>query len=308
MKEWNTHYRAFLDFKKKTSEEKNIKKTCEAIERASTDDDSLESVRTYCIIEEDWIQIIEAGMEHVEKAVREERQFIRKQGEVVPIEKLRRVSTETVKHLAKHSELITEEPEEGETLTPEKLYMAENLSDYAVYENRFLYMLLCYVRDFINARLDKIIEFGRTYRMKAKLEKRVRMGKKSVTYVSTMAYEDKNDPLSESYSASLDLIERIQTLQRLTTSLLMTPLMKEVSKAPMLKPPITRTNVLRMNVHFKAAMEMYGKLCAYTKPGYVIEEIKNTLRPFSDALLAEEAQVMALQEFLYYKHKCSCKK
>ena len=302
MEEWKTYYRAFLEYKKKTAADKNVRKLCEAIEKASSDEDSLEAVRSFCIIEEDWIQIIEEGMEHVEKAIREERQFIRKQGEVVPIEKLKRTSTETVRHLAKHSELITEAPEEDETLTPEKLYMSENLSDFAVYENRFLYMLLCYLRDFIGARLDKILELGRTYRMQTRIQKNVRIGKKSMQYKTTLLYEDKDDPLSDEYFESSPLIGRIETMQRLVTSLLMTPLMKEVSKAPMVTPPITRTNVLRMNVHFKAALEMYGKISAYTKPGYELKEIKNSYRPLPDALLSEVAEVIALHQFLSYKY------
>lgn len=302
MADWKTYYRAFLEYKKKTAEDKNVRKLCETIEKASSDEDSLESVRSFCIIEEDWIQIIEEGMEHVEKAIREERQFIRKQGEVVPIEKLKRTSTETVRHLAKHSELITEEPEEDETLTPEKLYMSENLSDFAVYENRFLYMLLCYLRDFIGARLDKILELGRTYRMQTRIQKSVRIGKKSMQYKSTLLYEDKNDPLSDEFFESSPLIGRIETMQRLVTSLLMTPLMKEVSKAPMVSPPITRTNVLRMNVHFKAALEMYGKISAYTKPGYELKELKNSYRPLPDALLSEVAETIALHQFLSYKY------
>lgn len=302
MSEWNVFYRAFLDYKKKTAEDKNIKRLCDSIKAASADDDCLESVRTYCVIDEDWIQIIEEGMDHVEKAVRAERQFIRKQGEVVPIEKLKHVSTDTVTHLARHSELITKEPLDDEVLTPEKLYMAENLSDFAVYENRFLYMLLCYLRDFINIRLDKILELGKTYRFSAKLKKRIKIGKKSIRYTSEMLYEDKNDKLSENYSDSISLIERIETAQRLVTSLLMTPLMKEVSKAPMLQPPIVRTNVLRMNVDFKAAFEMYGKLSSYGKDGYKIEEIKHVMRPFPDALMSEEAELISLQQFLYYKY------
>lgn len=302
MSEWNVYYRAFLEYRKKTAENKNIAKLCDALERSATDNDKLESVRTYCVIDEDWVEILETGLDHVEKAVREERQFIRKQGEVVPIEKLKRVSTETVRHLAQHSEYITKEPEEGETLTPEKLYMSENLSDYAVYENRFLYMLLCYLRDFIRVRLDKILEFGRTYRLSTNIEKRVRMGSKSFRYKAEMKYEDKNDAFTDEFFASALIIERIETSQRMVTSLLMTPLMKEVAKAPMLHPPITPTNVLRMNVHFKAAMEMYGKLSAYTKDGYEIKEIKNSYQPLPDEMLAEEASLMALQQYISYKY------
>ena len=47
MSEWNVFYRAFLDYKKKTAEDKNIKRLCDSIKAASADDDCLESVRTY---------------------------------------------------------------------------------------------------------------------------------------------------------------------------------------------------------------------------------------------------------------------
>lgn len=302
MNERDVFFRAFHEFKKNVLTEKSINRLCDHLKNAQTDEDNLETERTYCIIEEDWIKVIEEGMVYVEKAIREERQFIRKQGEVVPIEKLRHVSTDTVTHLARHSELITREPEEDEVLTPEKLFMSENLSDMAVYENRFLYMLLCYTRDFIGVRLDKIIELGRTFKMKGKTVKHVKMGSKKLAFVSDMSFEDKNDPLSQKYSDSDGLIERIESMQRLTISLLGTPLMREVSKTPMIKPPITRTNVLRMNNNFKNALEMYCRLSEYGKDGYVIKKIKTSMRPFSEEMLKEQVCLIALQQFVYYKY------
>ncbi len=296
----NVFYRAFLEYKKKTDTEKNIRKMREVLRSAATDQDELEAVRLSCDIDEDWIRIIEIGLEHVEKAINEERQFIRKEGEVIPIEKIKRVSTETVQHLAKHSNLITREPEPNEDVMPEKLYMAENLSDYAVYENRFLYMLLCYTRDFINVRLDKILELGKTCKITMKAEKHTRIGKKSIRYQSALFYEDKDD---KSINGEQNLlIERIETMQRLTVALLMTPLMREVSKAPVLSPPITRTNVLRMNTHFKAALEMYGQLTAYTKQGYALREEKSTYKPFQDACNEDMAELILLQTYLAYKY------
>ena len=55
-------------------------------------------------------------------------------------EKVKNVSKDSVAHLARHSNLITRY-EEGEDIIPDRLYTVERLSDYAVYENRFLYML-----------------------------------------------------------------------------------------------------------------------------------------------------------------------
>ena len=62
-----------------------------------------------CIVDESWIERIEQGMNFVGKAIDEERRFIRVNGEVQPIEKVRKVSKESVQHLARHSDLITHE-------------------------------------------------------------------------------------------------------------------------------------------------------------------------------------------------------
>ena len=302
MKEFDVFFRAFHEYKKQTAEDKQIKRLNRYVCNSSVDEDSLEAFRSYCEIEEDWIKIIEEGMEYVEKAIKQERQFIRKEGEVVPIEKMKHVSIDTVTHLAKHSELITREPDEDDLLTPEKLYMSENFSDFAVYENRFLYMLLCYVRDFIDLRLDKILELGRTFKMTAKVVKKVKMGKKEIDYIADMTFKDKDDPLTEKYSATDHLVQRIENMRALTQNLLDTPLMREVSKKPMIKPPITRTNVLRMNINFKKALELYCQLVEYNKDGYVIHKIKTTMRPFADQLIEEEAYILGLQQFLFYKY------
>ena len=117
-------------------------------------------VKYLCTIDDEWVKAIEEGLEFVEKAVREERQFIRTNGEVVPIEKMKKISKDSVEHLAKHSEMITHVPEDGKSIIPDKMYMVEKLSDYAVYENRFLYMMLCYLRDFINYRLPSGPQHG----------------------------------------------------------------------------------------------------------------------------------------------------
>ena len=163
MDQLDTLYRAFTGYRKETLECHDLEVERNSISRADADDDKLEVTRTICTIEDDWIEEIEKGLVWVEKAIAEERQFIRTNGEIVPIEKVKRVGKESVEHLAKHSNMITRKPEEGKTLIPDELYTVERLSDFAVYENRFLYMMLTYLRDFISLRYDKIVELSTTY-------------------------------------------------------------------------------------------------------------------------------------------------
>ncbi len=303
MSQLDTLYRAFLNYRKEAANDKSCQRIRKAAKRASADKDLVESVRSRCTIEEDWICAIEEGLPFVEKAIREERQFIRQEGEVVPIEKAKRVSRASVEHLARHGNMITHVPEDEDAdLIPDQLYIVENLSNYAVYENRFLYMLLCYLRDFTDLRYQKIVELGNTYRGKLSMQKTISVGKRTIVYHAQMEEEAKNDPLSPMESETAARLDRIEDIQKYVASLLDFPLMREVSHAPMLKPPITRTNALKMDNAFRHALALYDYVSAYTKPGFTVEETKKTINPFPDDMGDDFAETILLSSFLVYEY------
>ena len=302
MNQADIFYRAFLSYRKETENDSRCQKLRKATREAGAEFDKLEAIRSHCIIEEDWVDRIYEGLPFVEKAIREERQFIRQQGEVVPIEKAKRVSKNSVEHLARHSDMITHEPPEDEDLVPDKLYVVERLSDYAVYENRFLYMLLCYLRDFIDIRYSKIVELGHTYKANMAMDKTVKIGKRVLKYKVDFKEEAKDDPFGMFEGGADTLMKKIEEERHIISALLLTPLMKTVSKSPMLKPPITRTNALRMDNNFKNALALYDYVAAYNKDGYRIETQKKTYGPFSDKMGDEFAEMLSLTSFLTYEY------
>ena len=158
----NIIYRAYKKYREITNDN-SCQREIRSIAKPS-EGDVLEIKRYKCIIEEDWIDEIEKGLVFVEKALAEERQFITAEGNTVPIEKVKKVSRESVVHLAKHSNLITHLPDdESKPVVPDSLYMVEKLSDYTVYENRFLYMLLVQLKEFVSMRHDKISKLRKRY-------------------------------------------------------------------------------------------------------------------------------------------------
>ena len=289
-------------------DDSKCKKLRSAVRAASSDADRLEAVRSHCVIKDDWVNRIYEGLPFIDKAIREERQFIRQQGEVVPIEKAKRVSKSSVEHLARHSDMITHEPPEDEDLIPDELYVVERLSDFAVYENRFLYMLLCYLRDFIDIRYTKIVELGNTYRANMAMDKVVKIDKRVLKYKVAFDEEAKNDPFDLDEGKSDLLMKRIEEERHMISALLLTPLMKEVSKSPMLKPPITRTNALKMNNNFKNALALYDYIASYSGDGYTIETTKKTYAPFSEGMGDEFAELVSLTAFLVYEYGKDIKK
>lgn len=303
MSNLNNYYRAFKNYRKETLDNNVCERDRIAIATSNAENDVLQATKYLCHIDEDWIKTIEEGLEFVEKAVAEERQFIRTQGEVVEIEKVKKISKDSVEHLARHSEMITHVPENpDDDLVPDKLYMVEKLSDYAVYENRFLYMMLCYLRDFINYRLEKIEKLRSSYVADLSINKEV-TSKKRTLILETKIHEERQDnpfPIPDSQSA--DLIQRIKNCNQIVMSLLNTDLMVQVAKAPMIKPPITKTNVLKMNNNFKRSLALYDYVASYRGEGYTYEEVKIDLAPYSDKMADELAEAFNLPVFLSYKY------
>lgn len=296
------YYRALKEYRKETAKSNICEKDRRAIAETDTEQDKLESTKYIVTVEEDWIKAIEDGLKFVEQAVGEERQFIRQNGEVVPIEKIRKISKDTVVHLAKHSDMITHLPEEeGDPIVPDQLYMVEKLSDYAVYENRFLYMMLCYIKNFIEYRLEKIDNLRRSYVGDMSIDKKV-VAKKRTLKIEMRVLEERSDnPYPIPDGECEKRVRRISDCREIINSLLNTDLMQQVAKTPMIKPPIVKTNVLKMNNNFKNALALYDFIASYKGDGFSSEQVKFNFAPYSEALSDEIAEAANLMSFVAYK-------
>ncbi len=301
MTQWDLFYRAFREYGKILQKDREGASLRDAIVHAD-ESDKITVIRTECRIEEDWVEAIEHGLVFIGKAIDEERQFIRSSGEVEPIEKVKHVSRESVEHLARHSNLISRKPPEGEDLMPEKLYTVERLNNYAVYENRFLYMMLCRLNDFISLRYNRIVRETNTYRGEVLLRKEVTEGKHRLQYEFSMRESREDDPYLRSHNRIGEQLKRLEHMQRTVYYYLHTPLMAEVSKADKLKPPITKTNVLRMDKNFKEVVALYEFLLAYDKEGFTVTKEERSPDPKTERIAREFTEPALLLSFLTYEH------
>jgi len=301
MNQLDVYYRALKDYRVLTESSRECTAFRKAIASADPENDSILITRNTCTVDEDWIIEIEKGLIFIEKAIKEERQFIYSNGEVLPIEKVKHIGKESVVHLAKHSNLITRE-QEGDEIIPDQLYSVERLNDYAVYENRFLYMLLCYLRDFVTIRYNKILDLSNKYDGVLKINKEIALPKQKITYSVDLHEERKDDKYLRENNPSKDIIDRIDLILKTILAFLATPLMEIAGKAAKLKPPITKTNILKMDKNFKGAVALYDYIIAYEKPGYSVESNNVELSPFSEALADEISEAGALLSFLMYEY------
>ncbi len=292
-------YRAFRELDRLIAEDRGAESLIGGVAKAPGAE-RISVTHNVCTVEEDWILAIERGLVFIGQAIEEDRQFIRSDGELQPIEKVRHISKESVLHLSRHSDLIPEDQRDAENIVPNKLYTVERNSDYAVYENRFLYLLLLRIRDFVGVRYEAIMRAYRAYRGEYTVTKTLVTGTRRLSYEIRLTDEEDDVISAPADSACAERLERLDKIRQSVAFYLRTPLMVEVSRADKIKSKITKTNVLRMNKKFREALELYEFLLAYGKDGYTIEERVDVMDPVPGEAARELAVPVALTAFSVY--------
>ena len=305
MKPLDTLYEAYQNYKKLCIIDNDTSRFFRAyMNIKDRDSEDVVSIFSICHIEQDWVEAIEKGLPFFEKAIKEERQFIRNDGEVLPIEKIRKTSKDSIQDLAKHANYITHEaPDNLETeVLPDKMLMIQKESDFAIYENRVLYAALMYLKDFVASRLVEIKETTNTYLVKQHINKLIDMGSRKIKIELKFDESRVNDPLLTDKNNEKDVIDRLDEILTGILALLKTPLMREVSKAEMVSRPIAKTNILKMNRNFRESLACFEYIANYQGKGFTIEHIEKSLIPYSKQMNESYTEMLIMLSFINYMY------
>ena len=100
--------------------------------------------------------------------------------------------------------------------------------------------------DFIQIRIDKIEEIRRTFEGNLYLNKKLESKYRNLDVEIKLKDYRTNNIHFVVDEKSEKLVNRIKNIQQIVNSFLNGHLMKEVSKSPMIKPPVVKNNVLKM--------------------------------------------------------------
>ncbi|MBO4421854.1 MAG: hypothetical protein J5879_00330 [Clostridia bacterium] len=261
--------------------------------------DVISGARRTVTVNEDWLRACEEVLPHFDEAIRQSRSLIKKDGEVVRIDRAKRPSKDSVTHLCRHSYLIKNITKEGRLL-PEEIYITENDEDYAVYENRFLYLALSYASSFVKEKYDAVTAAVRESGVRMRVDRSSTRGDRSVSYRLELSETCNGGENAADLALQLTL-KRIRAVMNTLSADLSLPLMKKAASAPRLQPPVVRTNIIKNNVHFAGIYDFYTFLCSYAGPGFTTRndaaEGTALSARSSDAL----KYVAALQFFIAYQ-------
>ena len=226
----------------------------------------------------DWIETIDSTLPNLDNIVRNPRKFIVIEEDIVDISLARAISTESVKHLAQHTNMIASVDKDG-NVTPNKILNTTKEESYEIYENRFIYTLLKNVSNFVTRRMDAIkASYVNDHILELDVDASIFTGKTRVFYKLELIGSLPMEELKKTKNEDLSIIERIAKMQRIIAEFMGSPFAKQMVNSAPVRPPITRTNVILKNPDFKKALVLWQFIESYQKMGFTVE---NEVKPVS---------------------------
>ncbi len=295
MADFNKYYRAYILMQETLKGDFTHSYLTSTLADADTGSDELSGKNYSRVIDMDWVEAIEDAIPYIDKAIREQRRFIIQNEDIVPIEKARKITSESVRHLAQHTNLIARV--EDDDVTPERILDIQREESFAIYENRFLRTLLIHASKFVDDRYKEMKHAPNDSYQKIHLSRHLTLNHQvldfELTY-SNESHEQKEFDINADVSTLTDF-QRVRRIRRVLADFSASALIRALTNTEMVRPPIQRTNLMTKNPNFKKALDLYLFITSYKKTGFEIVGKEYTGK------MDEEVQ-LAMYNVMSYEH------
>lgn len=203
-----------------------------------------------------WVNTIHEAIPYLDNIIRNPRRFIVQEEDIIPIEKTKKVSEESIKHLAQHTSLIQEIDKDG-MVKPIKLLNIFKEETIDLYENRFVYSLINNLYVFVQNQLAyedeessnkevKTLNYEAATKFKNE-DVTVSLSLKSANYERIVGPGTKTDELKLKIEAIRDILEDFKS----------SVFMKTMINATPVRSPIRKTNVILKDQNFTIALRLW---------------------------------------------------
>ena len=205
-----------------------------------------------------WLNVLESTLPSIEKIVRNPRRFIIQEEDVIIVQKIKKVSLETVKHLAQNSQNIQDIDENGDVV-PKKLLNVLKEDTVDLYENRFIYTLVKRLESFIGRQLENIEIISNKEIKKEAVYKAETVLENSKINIEVKLKEYDNINLDEEHNLKNRIISCYEIINGFRT----TEMIKELVGCTLVSNPIRKTNLILKQPDFQKAHVLWEYLDAF---------------------------------------------
>ncbi len=233
-----------------------------------------------------WVDAIEACIIPLDNIVRNPRKFIVQEEEIVPIERARKITAESVRHLAQHTNLIARVDDDN--VTPSSILNVFREESYEIYENRFIFTLIRQLMHFIDTRYNVLFKIKDDENLSSlKMESDISRGEEKIKYKLEISSQSTSLAVGDDADKNFNAFDRIGYIKQVIGEFAASAFMSELQHSTPVRPPIMRTNVIMKDPNFRACLNLWQFINSYNEVGYEIvahesdemvsEEYKNDL-------------------------------
>ena len=231
------------------------------------------------VIDVSWVETIENSIIHLDNIIRNPGRTIVDVEEIVPIALSRKITVESVKHLAQHTDLIQEYDKKTGKITPSKVLNVYKEESLDTYENRFINTLVDRLYIFIITRYDKLSQINRDEEVFT-MDFDTAIDDGSGNQISLKMSIDTSKSLESVNDQGVTLWQRVEKLKKMIEGYKGSELCTTLGNN-FVRPPIMRTNAIMKNVDLKSCLALWQYILSYENAGYEINIEDTALKPES---------------------------
>ena len=219
-----------------------------------------------------WIEVIEGCIFDLGEIIANPRQHTKITGNLTPVELAKKVTSESVQHLASHTQYIKEVDEYGNVI-PSKILSMSSDDDLHTYENRFIATFVRRLFLFISKRYEFVSKFAELHNEEILYFKNKSIVDGAEVEIETkikVSYKNEN----EETRINSNYVERIKQTRDYISYFYNSPFMKQMKNEKDVRNPIVQTNIIRKSPKYRHCYEVYRFIETYDHLGvnYKVDE------------------------------------
>lgn len=231
------------------------------------------TVRETKIFDGNFLDVVIGAYPSLLKICRDPKKTLAYMQEVVAMEKAKKVDSESIRHLASHTQYIRDINEQNEVI-PSKILSTYAEDNIGIYENRFIKSLINRVIVFLDTRLKLMDENLESISAdEIRYKNNIKLSHRKIDL--EMNIKISNEILDETQKAR-ELFDKTKNALDKYRALKGTGLYQTVAKLKDVVPPIMKTNIILHNPDFKIAYNLWLYIDRTTEVGYNVQSDEKT--------------------------------
>ena len=213
-----------------------------------------------------WVKRIEDAIPSIDEIIKNPKITTKTVTNVVPIELAKKTTSESIQHLATHSQYVKDIDKDGNVI-PSKILNISAEDEIVTYENKFIATLIRKLVIFIEKRYEYILKYAplRDYEV---------LYVRNHSIINGVDYEIESKVIAQRESETTnsevnneDFLRRVRFIRKYAYYFYTSPFMKSFKSEKNVKGNIIQTNIIRKNPRYHKCYELYKFMDKFDKLG-----------------------------------------